>query len=120
RAGGGDMRWRDWAGLAILAALAGPVVRGQTVAAPALRDTHENLHGVLWMQTAAEYQALTRGLYRLAAGPLHPARPLPSGGGPARPRAAGPALDRHSRAGRPGRPGGSEAGRHPRRGRDGA
>ena len=36
-------------------------------AAPALRDTHENLHGVLWMQTAAEYQAITRGLYRLAA-----------------------------------------------------
>ncbi len=61
------MRWRDWAGLAILAALAGPVVRGQTAAAPALRDTHENLHGVLWMQTAAEYQAITRGLYRLAA-----------------------------------------------------
>ncbi len=43
------------------------MVRGQTAAAPALRDTHENLHGVLWMQTAAEYQAITRGLYRLAA-----------------------------------------------------
>ena len=61
------MRWRDWAGLAIVAALAGTGVRGQTAAAPARRDTHENLHGVLWMQTAAEYQAITRGLYRLAA-----------------------------------------------------
>ncbi len=61
------MRWRDWAGLAIVAALAGTGVRGQTAAAPALRDTHENLHGVLWMQTAAEYQAITRGLYRVAA-----------------------------------------------------
>ena len=61
------MRWRDWTGLAIVAALAGTGVRGQTAAAPALRDTHENLHGVLWMQTAAEYQAITRGLYRVAA-----------------------------------------------------
>jgi 5'-nucleotidase (lipoprotein e(P4) family) len=31
------------------------------------RDTHENLHAVLWMQTSAEYKAITRGLYRLAA-----------------------------------------------------
>jgi len=61
------MRRRDWAGLAVAAALAGAAVHGQTAVAPALRDTHENLHGVLWMQTAAEYQAITRGLYRLAA-----------------------------------------------------
>jgi 5'-nucleotidase (lipoprotein e(P4) family) len=61
------MRRRGWAGLATAAALAGAVVHGQTALAPALRDTHENLHGVLWMQTAAEYQAITRGLYRLAA-----------------------------------------------------
>jgi len=31
------------------------------------RDTHENLHAVLWMQASAEYQAITRGLYHLAA-----------------------------------------------------
>ena len=31
------------------------------------RDTHENLHAVLWMQSAAEYQAVARGLYHLAA-----------------------------------------------------
>jgi acid phosphatase len=60
------MRRRDWAALAIAAALAGAALHGQT-AAPAPRDTHENLNGVLWMQTAAEYQAITRGLYRLAA-----------------------------------------------------
>lgn len=36
-------------------------------AASAARDTHENLHAVLWMQSAAEHQAITRGLYRLAA-----------------------------------------------------
>jgi 5'-nucleotidase (lipoprotein e(P4) family) len=36
----------------------------------ARRDTHENLHAVLWMQTSAEYQAITRGLYRLAAAQL--------------------------------------------------
>jgi len=34
------------------------------------RDTHENLHAVLWMQSSAEYQAITRGLYRLAAAQL--------------------------------------------------
>ena len=34
------------------------------------RDTHENLHAVLWMQTSAEYQAITRGLYHLAAAAL--------------------------------------------------
>ena len=34
------------------------------------RDTHENLHAVLWMQTSAEYQAISRGLYHLAAAQL--------------------------------------------------
>ena len=34
------------------------------------RDTHENLHAVLWMQSAAEYQAVTRGIYRLAGSQL--------------------------------------------------
>ena len=61
------MRRRDWGALAVTVVLAGTAVRGQTTAAPARRDTHENLHSVLWMQTAAEYQAITRGLYRLAA-----------------------------------------------------
>lgn len=31
-----------------------------------MRDTHENLNAVLWMQTAAEYQMITRGIYRNA------------------------------------------------------
>lgn len=61
------MRRRDWAAAAIVAVLAGTALHGQTAAAPAGRDTHENLHALLWMQTAAEYQAITRGLYRLAA-----------------------------------------------------
>ena len=48
---------------------------GAGAAAPAAepagrRDTHENLHAVLWMQTSAEYQAITRGLYHLAAAEL--------------------------------------------------
>ena len=30
------------------------------------RDTHEKLHGVLWMQTSAEYQTLTRIAYAQA------------------------------------------------------
>ena len=44
---------------------------GAPAAEPAgRRDSHENLHAVLWMQTSAEYQAITRGLYRLAAAAL--------------------------------------------------
>jgi len=48
---------------------------GARAAAPGVlpaerRDTHENLHSVLWMQTSAEYLAITRGLYRLAAAQL--------------------------------------------------
>lgn len=31
-----------------------------------LRDTHENLNVVLWMQTAVEYQMITKSLYRNA------------------------------------------------------
>jgi 5'-nucleotidase (lipoprotein e(P4) family) len=46
----------------------GAGMRGSAPADPVLaRDTHENLHAVLWMQTSAEYQAIARGLYRLAA-----------------------------------------------------
>ncbi len=54
----------------VLLAFAGaaiPAVAPDAATTPARRDTHENLHAVLWMQTAAEYQALTRGLYRAAA-----------------------------------------------------
>ena len=30
------------------------------------RDSHEDLHAVLWMQTAAEYAALTTAIYARA------------------------------------------------------
>jgi 5'-nucleotidase (lipoprotein e(P4) family) len=57
--------WR--AGLAV----AGLVLVGSGAAAvrsgQAARDTHENLHALLWMQTSAEYEAITRGLFHLAA-----------------------------------------------------
>jgi 5'-nucleotidase (lipoprotein e(P4) family) len=53
------------AALAVVAIAAG--ASAQTPAPTALRDTHENLHGLLWMQTSAEYRAIARGLYRLAA-----------------------------------------------------
>ena len=33
---------------------------------PCYRDTHEQLQGALWMQTAAEYKVLTRATYRAA------------------------------------------------------
>lgn len=33
---------------------------------PCYRDTHEQLQGTLWMQTAAEYKVLTRATYRAA------------------------------------------------------
>src|SRR3954454_10786386 len=51
------------AGLAVSLGLSG----AGRAEAPPLRDTHENLHGLLWMQTAAGYQAIARGLYHLAA-----------------------------------------------------
>ena len=35
-------------------------------ACPCRRDTHEQLQGTLWMQTAAEYQMLARTIYRAA------------------------------------------------------
>lgn len=35
-----------------------------------IRDTHERLHGVLWMQTAAEYWALAASAYREAQNTL--------------------------------------------------
>jgi 5'-nucleotidase (lipoprotein e(P4) family) len=53
------------AAAAVMAALVG--VGGRAEAPGARRDTHENLHAVLWMQTAAEYQAITRGIYHLGA-----------------------------------------------------
>jgi 5'-nucleotidase (lipoprotein e(P4) family) len=39
----------------------------RTTPSPAARDTHEQLQGVLWAQTAAEYQALATTIYALAA-----------------------------------------------------
>jgi 5'-nucleotidase (lipoprotein e(P4) family) len=54
----------------IAAAVVGAVLGIGAVAraiAPAPRDTHESLHAVLWVQTSAEYQAIVRGLYHLAA-----------------------------------------------------
>jgi 5'-nucleotidase (lipoprotein e(P4) family) len=38
----------------------------QPVLAPITRDSHEDLHAVLWMQTAAEYRALTTAIYARA------------------------------------------------------
>jgi acid phosphatase len=40
---------------------------GAPSAAGSARDTHENLNAVLWQQGSAEYQAILRGVYRLAA-----------------------------------------------------
>ena len=38
----------------------------QPALAPITRDSHEDLHAVLWMQTAAEYRALTTAIYARA------------------------------------------------------
>ena len=35
-----------------------------------VRDTHEDLHAILWMQTAAEYRALTAAIYARATAVL--------------------------------------------------
>src|SRR5215218_6691142 len=50
--------------------LAGCGPRTRPAVAPAsstpagvVRDTHEDLHAVLWMQTAAEYRVLTKAIY---------------------------------------------------------
>src|SRR5688572_30348268 len=43
-----------------------PVLCACALAACTARDTHERLNGVLWMQTSAEYQALTATTYRQA------------------------------------------------------
>lgn len=55
--------------LGLVAALAGcggrPAPRTPVPPAP-VRDTHEQLQGVLWMQTAAEYWALASATYREA------------------------------------------------------
>lgn len=49
----------------ILVACAGPQLTSPVKAEihETLRDTHERLHGVLWMQTAAEYRALAQAMY---------------------------------------------------------
>ncbi len=50
-----------------------------SVSAPAgARDTHEDLHAVLWMQTAAEYRALAAAIYALALHALDAALEDPS------------------------------------------
>jgi 5'-nucleotidase (lipoprotein e(P4) family) len=56
--------------LPIVVVLAGCGPRTPPAVAPApststrvMRDTHEDLHAVLWMQTAAEYRALTSAIY---------------------------------------------------------
>src|SRR5262249_29427692 len=72
RHGGNQMWARTLAGAMVMSAVFG---WGAGTAAPGAqstkrRDTHENLHAVLWMQSSAEYQAITRGIYRLAASQL--------------------------------------------------
>src|SRR5580765_652799 len=66
------MSARRMAGVLVTSAVfgwgAGAVAPGAELAGRG--DSHENLHAVLWMQTSAEYQAITRGLYRLAAAEL--------------------------------------------------
>jgi 5'-nucleotidase (lipoprotein e(P4) family) len=56
--------------VAVIAVLwVGAGVRGRTPAAdecPKIRDSHELLNPVLWVQTSAEYRAIASGLYRLA------------------------------------------------------
>ena len=47
-------------------------------AVAATRDTHEDLHAVLWMQTAAEYRALTAAIYARASAALEEALHDPS------------------------------------------
>ena len=44
--------------------VAGP--GAQPTPSPITRDTHEDLHAVLWMQTAAEYRALATAIYARA------------------------------------------------------
>ncbi len=61
------MRLRVWTAAAIGALVAAGVGLAAPAATPAERDAHENLHAVLWVQTSAEYQAITRGLYHVAA-----------------------------------------------------
>ncbi len=40
---------------------------GAHIAPPVARDTHERLNGVLFVQTSAEYQTLSRAIYRAAS-----------------------------------------------------
>jgi acid phosphatase len=57
-------------GAVLVSAMVGWGAGAPTVDPAERRDAHENLHAVLWMQTSAEYQALTRGIYKLAASQL--------------------------------------------------
>jgi len=72
-------------GLLLVAVSCGPRVPAAVtpstpaVSAPAgARDTHEDLHAVLWMQTAAEYRALAAAIYALALHALDAALEDPS------------------------------------------
>ena len=49
-----------------------------TTPSPAVRDTHEQLQGVLWAQTAAEYQVLATTTYERAAAAFDRANSDPS------------------------------------------
>ena len=65
------MSLKMMAGVVVASAVVGVGTSARAPGPPAeRRDTHENLHAVLWMQTSAEYQAITRGLYRQAAAQL--------------------------------------------------
>jgi acid phosphatase len=50
----------------------------RTTPSPAVRDTHEQLQGVLWIQTAAEYQVLATTVYERAAAEFDRANSDPS------------------------------------------
>jgi acid phosphatase len=59
------------------AASSGPAATPAPTPTP-LRDTHESLQGVLWMQTSAEYQVLARTAYAAATATLDRALADPS------------------------------------------
>lgn len=63
----------------VAAAPAAPAVTAAAAApAPSLRDTHENLNAVLWVQTAVEYRAVAIGAYAHARALLDAALNDPS------------------------------------------
>lgn len=57
----------------LLSVLSGCRADRSEVNGTTLRDTHEDLHAVLWMQTSAEYQMACRTAYRTAAAALEAA-----------------------------------------------